>query len=133
VDKTRREAFHTGPAGLPGNDDLGATSGVYLWSALGLYPVMPGVGAVALGSPLFKHAALEIAGGKKLDITRSGDGIYVQSVRLNGQPLNSAWLPLESLTSRINRLEFIMGPAPHKSWANRNEDRPPSFKRENQK
>jgi predicted alpha-1,2-mannosidase len=127
VDRTRREAFHTGSAGLPGNDDLGATSGVYLWSALGLYPVMPGLGAVALGSPLFKHALLEIAGGKKLDITRSGDGIYVQSVRLNGQPLNSAWLSLDRLTSRSNRLEFVMGPAPNKEWANRNEDRPPSF------
>ena len=128
VDKTRREAFHTSSAGLPGNDDLGATSGVYLWSALGLYPVMPGVGAVALGSPLFPHAALEIAGGKKLDITRSGDGIYVQSVRLNGQPLRSAWLPLNRLSSRINHLEFFMGPAPNKAWATRIQDKPPSFK-----
>lgn len=133
VDKTRREAFHTGSAGLPGNDDLGATSGVYLWSALGLYPVMPGVGAVALGSPLFKHAMLDIAGGKRLDITRSGDGIYVQSVRLNGQSLNSAWLPLDRLTIRINKLEFVMGQAPNKEWANRNEDRPPSFKAIDQK
>jgi predicted alpha-1,2-mannosidase len=128
VDKIRREAYRTGPAGLPGNDDLGATSGVYLWSALGLYPVIPGVGAVALGSPLFKHAVLEIGAGKKLEIVRSGEGIYVQSARLNGEALDSAWLPLDRLNSRINRLEFVMGPVPNRSWASRNEDKPPSFK-----
>ena len=128
VDKTRREAFHTGPAGVPGNDDLGATSGVYVWSALGLYPVIPGVGAVALGSPLFKHALLEIGGGKRLEIDRSGEGIYVQSARLNGKALNSAWLPLDRLNAQINRLRFVMGTTPNRSWATGDADRPPSYK-----
>ncbi len=127
VDKTRREAFHTGPAGLPGNDDLGATSGVYVWSALGLYPVIPGVGAVALGSPLFKHAALEISGGKRLEISRSGEGIYVQSVQLNGKALSSAWLPLDRLDAKTNRLQFVMGTTPNRSWAAREADKPPSY------
>jgi predicted alpha-1,2-mannosidase len=128
VEKTRREAFHTGPAGVPGNDDLGATSGVYVWSALGLYPVIPGVGAVALGSPLFKHVVLEIGGGKRLEIDRSGEGIYVQSARLNGDALNSAWLPLDRLNAQINRLQFVMGTTPNRSWATGDADRPPSYK-----
>src|SRR6185312_15648608 len=34
VDRIRRETFTTKPDGLPGNDDLGATSGVYVWNAL---------------------------------------------------------------------------------------------------
>ena len=128
VDKIRREAFQTGPAGVPGNDDLGATSGVYVWSALGLYPVIPGVGAVALGSPLFKHAILGVGGGKKLEIVRSGEGIYVQSARLNREALDSAWLPLDRLNARVNQLEFMMGLAPNRRWATRGEDKPPSFK-----
>ena len=74
------------------------------------------------------HAVLEIGEGKKLEIVRSGEGIYVQSVRLNGNALDSAWLPLDRLNSRINRLEFVMGPVPNKNWASRKEDRPPSFK-----
>lgn len=127
VDKIRKEAFHTGPEGLPGNDDLGATSGVYLWSALGVYPVMPGEGAVALGSPLFQHAVLELGGSKRLEINRQGEGIYVQSVRLNGKAQNSAWLPLDKLQARTNRLDFKMVASPNKSWATRPEDRPPSF------
>ncbi len=41
-----KETFKTTPDGVPGNDDLGATSGVYVWNALGLYPAVPGVGAL---------------------------------------------------------------------------------------
>ena len=35
-------AFQATPNGLPGNDDLGATSGFYVWNALGFYPAIPG-------------------------------------------------------------------------------------------
>ena len=41
------------PGGLAGNDDLGAMSSWYVWSALGAYPETPGSADVALGSPLF--------------------------------------------------------------------------------
>ena len=49
IDRIRRETFTTKPDGLPGNDDLGATSGVYVWNAIGMYPVIPGVGGVRAG------------------------------------------------------------------------------------
>ena len=47
--------FGTGAAGLPGNDDLGAISGWYVWAALGLYPVVPGVSGVALSGPAVRE------------------------------------------------------------------------------
>jgi len=127
VDRIRREAFGTSPGGLPGNDDLGATSGVYVWSALGLYPVIPGVGGLALGTPLFRRASLPMGEGRSLEIISSGEGIYVQSVTLNGEPYPGAWLPLAALTARRNRLEFVLGKQPNKERATGAADLPPSF------
>ena len=56
--RMEKEAFNATPNGLPGNDDLGATSGVYVWNALGLYPGVPGLGGVFLGTPMFKTVTL---------------------------------------------------------------------------
>jgi predicted alpha-1,2-mannosidase len=127
IDRIRREAFNASPGGLPGNDDLGATSGVYVWGALGMYPVIPGVGAVALGTPLFPSATMRMGDGKVLEIVATGEGIYVQSVTFNGRPYQSAWLPLDRLTPGGNRLEFALGPQPNREWASQVENLPPSF------
>jgi len=35
IDRVRQEAFTKKPDGLPGNDDLGATSAVYVWNLSG--------------------------------------------------------------------------------------------------
>ena len=50
--------FRPLPAGLPGDDDLGALSAWYVWSALGLYPAVPGVGGLAIASPLFPSVTI---------------------------------------------------------------------------
>ena len=44
ITRIEQQTFSAKPDGVPGNDDLGATSGVYIWNALGLYPGIPGVG-----------------------------------------------------------------------------------------
>lgn len=126
IDRIRRETFNTQPDGLPGNDDLGATSGVYVWNALGMYPVIPGVGGLVLGTPLFPRATVHLGNGSLLEIRSSGDGIYVQSVKLNGKPYGSAWLPLEKLAAGVNRLEFGLAEQPG-SWAVQPANFPPSF------
>jgi predicted alpha-1,2-mannosidase len=61
------------PAGLPGNDDLGTLSAWYVWSALGLYPVVPGVPGFAVGSPLFPHIVLTV-GANRFSIVAPGAG-----------------------------------------------------------
>ena len=50
--------YDTSPDGYPGNDDLGTLSAWYVFGALGLYPEVPGVGLLAIGSPLFGRAAI---------------------------------------------------------------------------
>ncbi len=127
IDRIRREAFHLSPDGLPGNDDLGATSGVYLWSALGLYPEIPGVGGFTLGTPLFPTATLRLGKRRTLTIAREGKGIYVQRVWVNGKTWNRSWLPLAALKKRSNVLQFKLGPLPNRRWATTTAGEPPSF------
>src|ERR1700750_1421667 len=84
VTRIEQQTFNTKPAGIPGNDDLGATSGVYVWNALGFYPAVPGVAGLALGTPMFDTATLRLAGDRTLVIRRQGNGIYVRQATLNG-------------------------------------------------
>ena len=127
VDRTRREAFANSPGGLPGNDDLGATSGVYVWSALGLYPVIPAVGGFALGTPMFSRATIRGGGGRTIEITSHGHGIYVHAVNLNGKQQDSAWIPLTALPAGHNLIDFTLGVEPDHSWATQPQNFPPSF------
>ena len=127
IDRIRREIFTTKPDGLPGNDDLGATSGVYVWNALGMYPVIPGVGGLVIGTPMFSHAIVKLGNGNTIEITSKGEGIYVQSVELNGKPYNNAWLPLSKLSAAHNQLAFTLGNEPNKDWASKPSEMPPSF------
>ena len=51
VRRAQNELFTAKPNGIPGNDDGGALSSWYVFSALGLYPEIPGVAGFAVGSP----------------------------------------------------------------------------------
>lgn len=82
-----------GPAedGLCGNDDAGQMSAWYVFSALGFYPVTPGLDEYAIGSPLVKSAQFQLPNGKTLKLTaenQSPVNIYVQDVIFNGKILN---------------------------------------------
>lgn len=127
IDRVRRETFFNKPDGLPGNDDLGATSGVYVWNAIGMYPVIPGVGGVVLGTPMFPRVVVTLGNGKTLEIVGKGEGIYVDSVKLNARPFDRSWLPMEALTAKRNRLEFTLRNEPNKLWAAQADAFPPSF------
>jgi len=84
------ETFTAGADGIPGNDDGGTMSAWWIFSALGLYPIA-GTDQYVLGSPLFPHAEVQVAGGTlTIDATNaSPDAVYVQSVTLDGTPLTS--------------------------------------------
>jgi predicted alpha-1,2-mannosidase len=102
--------------GLPGNDDDGQMSAWYVLSAMGFYPVCPGVPEYWIGSPIFDHVTLHLAGGKTFSIVaknQSRENKYIQSSRLNGQVLNGFRLAHQDLT-RGGELVFEMGAQPAK-------------------
>ncbi len=104
--------YGTGPQGLDGNDDGGALSAWYVFSALGLYP-QAGTDRYWLGSPQVDEAELDLGEGRTLRILARNQGaknVYVQGVRLNGQCLERPEVRQESLLNGV--LEFDLGPAP---------------------
>jgi len=120
--------FGPGPAGLPGNDDLGEMSSWYVLGALGLYPEVPGVGMLAVASPLFRHATLRL-GRATVTITapHAAPGRpYVHSLRLGGRRYGRPWLPYCAL-ARGARLRFGLSSGAHRRWGASAADRPPSF------
>jgi predicted alpha-1,2-mannosidase len=118
------------PSGLAdGNDDLGAMSAWYVWSALGMYPMTPGTSDLALGSPLFTQAVITLPSGKTLTINGNGaadNAPYVQSATWNGAAWNNAYAPTAAITSG-GTLNYTLGTTANTSWATAASAAPPSY------
>jgi putative alpha-1,2-mannosidase len=105
------DRFSDTPGGLPGNDDLGATSSWYVFSALGIYPVCPGRPLYAIGSPLFQSAQLHLPNGKVFTINSTNVNIenpFVQSVSVNGKQWHQLVIP-HSIIMSGGKMTFKMG------------------------
>jgi putative alpha-1,2-mannosidase len=100
----------------------------YVFAAMGLYPEITSIGGFVIGSPLFSSAALYLTGGIALQINApeaSDDQRYVQSLKLNGNPTTSLWLPWTSVQNGAT-LDFTLGGSAS-SWGSTPQDAPPSF------
>jgi predicted alpha-1,2-mannosidase len=131
--QTVRQAVNTlwrdAPYGIPGNDDLGEMSAWYVWSALGMYPGIPGRAELLLASPLFPRARIRRADGTVIDINApqaAAQTPYVHALRVNGRLSTKPWLP-ESFVARGGTLEFSLSQTPDAGWGVGAGDAPPSF------
>jgi len=122
------QMFGTGRGGLPGNDDSGGLSSWYVWASLGLFPVA-GQNLVLLNAPSWRDAEIDVPGGTFAIHTRDfreptpdGPVQYVQSMTLDGRPLDRAWLTMDRL-HRGGELVVTLGDRPG-AWATGS--RPPS-------
>ncbi|NOZ84906.1 MAG: glycoside hydrolase family 92 protein [Deltaproteobacteria bacterium] len=88
--------YNPNPDGIPGNDDCGTMGSWYVWSAIGLYPVV-GKPYYYLIAPLFHKVSIEL-GDKTLTIVKEsidgdGDGDeYIQSATLDGRDLQGPFI-----------------------------------------
>ena len=117
------------PAGIPGDDDSGAMSAWYIFTALGMYPEIPGIGGVTVLSPLFPKVVLNLPNGHQIVITAqnaSRDAKYIQSMTVNGKANSKLWLTVARLNS-ARAIKFVMGDSPNPNWGATTEDAPPSF------
>jgi predicted alpha-1,2-mannosidase len=111
-----KNQYRPTPDGLGGNDDCGQMSAWYLFTALGFYPVAPGSGEYALGSPVIKTASLKLENGKVLNIEALNQGdknVYVSGVELNGRPLNRRHITFNEISGG-GKLVFRMSATPTK-------------------
>lgn len=119
------------PGGEPGNDDLGAMSSWYVWSAMGMYPETPGTPVLALGTPLFPRVQLHLD-GREVTVSAPGtsaDAYYVHGLAVNGRRTSKDWLPATELLGhgRPVSLDYTVGSTPDTAWGARTADRPPSY------
>ncbi|RZA12510.1 MAG: glycoside hydrolase family 92 protein, partial [Lysobacteraceae bacterium] len=90
VVRAAQALFSDAPDGVTGNDDLGTMSAWYVFSALGLYPAVPGTGQLLLHAPRFPRAQLDLGHGRMLTLEAPGADAagphYVEAVRVDGRP-----------------------------------------------
>jgi len=121
-------SFGTGRGGLPGNDDSGGLSSWYVWATLGLFPVA-GQGLFFVNAPAVDRSQLRVAGGDLVVETvgrrplEPGSPVqYVQSVALDGEPLERSWLTAREV-HRPGHLLIEVGDTPS-AWGR--DERPPT-------
>lgn len=114
------------PAGYPGNDDLGTLSAWYVFGALGLYPEVPGVGVLALSTPLFPSAEIRLPHSRRALLSTSGHGTYVSSLTVGGHPHGRPWIGYCELAAGA-RLRYQLSTKPNRKWGRSAAATPPSY------
>lgn len=120
IHKLIGEWFRNDLMGVPGDEDGGGMSAFVVFSQMGFYPVTPGLPAYSIGSPFFQKVSLQLPNGKSFVIigkNASAKNKYIQSAKLNGQPLNSPKLQHADIL-KGGTLEFMMGDKANKNWGN---------------
>ena len=116
--KVMHELYTNEPGGLCGNEDCGQMSAWYVFSAMGFYPVDPISGQYEIGTPMFPRVELKLANGKTFTVSApavSRENIYIQSVKVNGEPYKKSYLTHDLIMSGAT-VEFEMGAAPGPVW-----------------
>lgn len=113
-------------SGWIGEEDEGQLSALYVMWSMGLFELDGGCYVKPyydLTSPLFDRVIIHLDrhyyGGRTfvIEAHRSAPGdIYIQSARLDGKPLNRAWITHAEIV-RGGTLEFDLGPRPNRAWA----------------
>jgi predicted alpha-1,2-mannosidase len=99
--------------GYPGDEDSGAMSSLYVFLAAGIFPYA-GQDVYYLHGPSVPKMIFHLPNGKTFAIVGvnvSPNNIYIQSVKLNGIPLDIPLIHHKDIISG-GLLEFTMGPEP---------------------
>lgn len=103
--------FAEGRGGLPGNNDSGGLSSCYMWHAIGLFPIT-GQDKILIGSPRMKHTNIHLPNGKEFEISKTGQGIYVEKAYLNDKELTDMSIKASEMM-KGGKLRLIMCEKPN--------------------
>ena len=110
--------FRNDLMGVCGDEDGGGLSAFAVFSAMGFYPVTPGVPAYTLGSPVFSKVTLRLENGKRFTLSApkaSAENKYIQSVTVNGKPWDKTWFSHDVILNGGN-VTIALGDRPNKAW-----------------
>ena len=128
-----QKLYSANPDGYCGDEDNGQTSAWYVFSALGFYPVTPGVPQYVFGSPLFKKVTINLQNGNKFTIHAEDNNYknhYIKSVKLNGMNYNKTWIDYDNIL-KGGSLNFEMDIKPNKDFGISSESKPYSLSNNN--
>lgn len=121
----RYYGFGTGDAYL-GDEDQGQMSGWFVMNAIGLFQTDGGCRVdpiYEIVSPRFDKVTIHLnpgyyPGGTFVIEARNASraNVFIQSAKLNGEPLDRWWFPAKTL-QQGGRLVVEMGPEPNTDWA----------------
>lgn len=110
--------FDDRPLGIPGDEDGGGLCSWYVFSAMGFFPVTPGSGEYAIGSPFFNSIKIQLPDGQTFSVIAkncSKKNKYIQSATLNGEELNRPFISHADI-AKGGELNLVMGDRPNKQW-----------------
>jgi predicted alpha-1,2-mannosidase len=113
IRKILAKNYHSGPSGIPGNDDSGAMGSWYVFGKLGIYP-NAAQDVYLIGGPAYKRASIHLANGRIFTIETEGNVTempYIASATWDGKPYTRAWFTHEELM-RGGTLHFKMSATP---------------------
>ncbi len=134
VRETLDRMYKPTPDGYCGDEDNGQTSAWYIFSALGFYPVTPGINEYVIGAPLFETAKIHLPEGKVIQINAAGNSAenrYIQHMKMDGKEYNRNFLPYEELLKGAV-LDFEMSATPNRNRGAEAASRPFSLTLEKQ-
>jgi putative alpha-1,2-mannosidase len=114
VRKIMDEFYKNAPDGLIGNEDCGQMSAWYVLSASGFYPVNPGDGIYAFGTPIFPEMKYRLENGRTFTVRAKNaapDRFYIGGATLNGTNHTKAFIAHADIM-KGGTLEFIMSNTP---------------------
>ena len=110
--------FRNDLMGIPGDEDGGGLSAFYVFSAMGFYPVTPGIPEYQIGSPLFSRVKIHLQNGKTFTVVAKNNSQvnkYIQSANLNGTGLTKTTITHRDILEG-GTLVLEMGGKPDKEW-----------------
>jgi len=126
VHRICNEFYKPSPDGLIGNEDCGQMSAWFILSAIGFYPVTPGLPYYTIGSPMFEEVKIHTENGNTFTIRAkdiSVSNFYISKAALNGEIYNKSYISHDDIM-KGGTIEFEMNPVSNKSWGIKENDIP---------
>lgn len=108
VRRIQKEAYHTGPFGFCGNEDVGQMSAWYVLSAIGFGQPCPSDPRYYMNTPLFREVSVRLDKAyhscclsEQFTVVCDADPLekpYIRRLTWNGKPLERRYLTFEEIT-----------------------------------
>ncbi|HEU5471298.1 MAG TPA: GH92 family glycosyl hydrolase [Actinophytocola sp.] len=130
VVRAAQTLFVNAPNGVTGNDDLGTMSAWYLFSALGIYPAVPGTGQFLLHAPRFPEAVIHLENGRDIVLRAPGADPsklqYVKGLTVGDERWDRAWIDHTPLAGGTTLTFDLTDDPTEATWATGPSGAPPS-------